>query len=243
MGQSSSNDRTAVPAVRELSVLRHELLNVLQGLAGMARLLRSSGLTQEQKGWLAAMQQSVDQAGYLVRAAASWEYGGVAECVPKQEFNGSILLQQVILAHTPAAQAKRLDLLLKHAPNLPVRWHGDACLIRQLLDNLVGNAVKFTAHGEVRISAHLESGGTVVLVVSDTGPGVPAPERELIFKARERGSRGWDKPGSGLGLWLSRRIVTRLGGEICCQPSPGGGAEFRVSLPQLACSRESDYPR
>jgi signal transduction histidine kinase len=220
--------------------LRHELLNVLQGMAGVTRQLQLSGLTSEQKMWLEAMQRSVDQADYLVRAAAPWEKGGVAESGPSRRFNGKVLLEQALLAHMNAAREKGLSLKLSVAPGLPIRWRGDACLVRQLLDNLLGNAVKFTTRGEVRLSARLERDATVVLTVADTGPGIPEPERELVFRARERGSGGRDQPGCGLGLWLSRRIATRLGGEICCHAAPGGGAEFSVSLPGLAGSGSCD---
>lgn len=220
--------------------MRHELLNVLQGMAGVTRQLQLSGLTGEQEKWLEAMQRSVDQADYLVRAAAPWENSGVAEPEPSRRFNGKILLEQALLAHMNAAQEKGLSLKLSVPPGLPIRWQGDACLVRQLLDNLLGNAVKFTMRGEVRLGAHLDRDAMLVLTVVDTGPGVPEAERELVFQARERGSGGRDQPGCGLGLWLSRRIATRLGGEICCHAAPGGGAEFRVSLPGLACSGSCD---
>lgn len=242
MGQPSFDERTAVPAAHELSVLRHELLNVLHGLTGMTGLLHRSGLTSEQLGWLEAIRQSVDQAAFLVRAAASWEYGGVAEKAPAEDFNGVLLLEQLLLAHTPAANTKGLDLSLSLASGLPERWQGDAFLLRQLLDNLLGNAVKFTAKGSIQLAARLEDDSTIVLAVSDTGPGVPAEERKRIFEARERGSLGKNKPGYGLGLWLSRQIVTRLGGEISCLPAAGGGAEFWVRLPRLARLAGGNYP-
>ena len=242
MGEPSLNERTGVPAVHELSVLRHELLNVLHGLTGMARLLHRSGLTAEQRGWLEAIRQSADQAAFLVRAAAPWEYVRVSECDPAKDFNGILLLKQSLLAHTPAANTKGLSLALSITPGVPERWRGDAFLLRQLLDNLLGNAVKFTVQGEVRLTARLEHEDTVILAVSDTGPGVPAAERELIFRARERGTLGRDKPGCGLGLWLCRQIVSRLGGEISCIPAAGGGAEFQVRLPQLVRPAQRNYP-
>lgn len=243
MGQTSSGENTAGLAVREISVLRHELLNVLLGLTGMARLLHGSGLTAEQREWIEAMDRSVEQAAYLVHAAASWERCGVAERRPPPEFNGIRLLEQVVLAHTPAAQSKGLSLRLSCSPGLPARWRGELGLLRQLLDNLLGNAVKFTDHGEVAVSARVGREGSILLAVRDTGPGVRPTELKRIFEARERGSSGQGKPGSGLGLWLSRRIVERMGGEISCHPAPDGGAEFRVSLPRLAFLEGGIYPR
>ena len=214
-------------------MLRHELLNVLQGMESVTRALQLSGLSGEQEKWLEAMQRSVQQADYLVRAAAPWECSGVEE---PRAFNGHALLEQVTLAHAAAAAEKGLAVKLSIASGLPCGWRGDACLLRQLLDNVVGNAVKYTKRGEVKLSAVPAEGSMVVLTVSDTGPGIPEAEREVVFEARQRGSGGREHPGSGLGLWLSRRIVTRLGGDICCHSAPGGGAEFRVSLPGLACS-------
>ena len=95
MGQTSGNDPAANSAVRELSVLRRELLNVLQGMESVTRLLRSTGLTGEQEKWLEAMQRSVQQADYLVRAAVPWERDGVEERAPSRVFNGIALLEQV----------------------------------------------------------------------------------------------------------------------------------------------------
>ncbi len=242
MGQSSSGKPAADAAVRELSVLRHELLNVLHGMTGVTRLLQDSGLDAEQRAWLEALQQSVSQAGHLVRAAAPWESNGVSENTPAPGFNGTALLEQVVLAHTAAAEDKGLCLELSIEAAVPGRWRGDACLLRQLLDNVLGNAVKYTERGWIRLAAALDGDTTVVLSVSDTGPGIPEAERELVFQARRRGAGGRGHPGCGLGLWLSRRIARRLGGEIRCHAAPGGGAEFRVSLPGLACSRPYDQP-
>ena len=219
-------------------MLRHELANVINGLTGMAGLLKSSGLKPEQERWLEAIEQSAAQLHFLVRAAD--ETRSLVGRISR--FNGVKLLEQAITAHTAAAQAKSLRLLLSIDAELPAYWSGDSRLTRQFLDNLLGNAIKFTESGDVRLSARGDSGKTLALAVSDTGPGVPASERKRIFGIFDRGTSGSGKPGQGLGLPVCRRIVTALGGEIRYAPRTGQGARFQVSLPGTLGSEPESRP-
>jgi signal transduction histidine kinase len=113
---------------------------------------------------------------------------------------------------------------------------GDATLLRQVLDNLIGNAIKYTAEGHqpyVRISSRPE-GDTVRIDVADRGIGIPEDQRDSVFTAFSRadGSEGY--PGTGLGLAIVHRIVERHGGRTGVTDNPGGGTRIWFTLPLAA---------
>lgn len=200
----------------------------------MAGLLRSTGLGPDQERWLDAIEQSARQMHFLVHSTTHCnEDPLVSGAAGRHKFNGMSLLEQTITAHTPAAGKKGLKLLLTVAPKLPVYWRGHEGLLRQLLDNLLGNALKFTDAGQVLLEVCPGEKQTLQFLVQDSGTGVPAADRERIFGVRERGTNGRDRPGSGLGLSVCRRIVDLMGGRISCAETEGGGAEFVVSLPHM----------
>jgi two-component system sensor histidine kinase GlrK len=138
------------------------------------------------------------------------------------------LLRQSVRSQQLAAQGKSLRVHLD-AASFTV-W-ADAAKLRSVVDNLIGNAIKFTpAGGEVRVQARL-NGGTATIDVLDSGPGVPPEEREAIFEAFFRGRAGafGRAEGTGLGLAIAREFVEAHGGRI--EVVPGGGGHFRVTLP------------
>lgn len=229
MGQSPGLKDSAAGVSEEVAVLRHELANVIDGLSGMTRLLRSSGLGPDQSCWLDAIEGSAEQLRHLVR-------GVDRECTRRPpgtqiRTNGPCLIERAVVAHAPVADAKGLRLMLAFDPDLPDHWNCDGPTLRQLLDNLLGNALKFTDRGDVMLGVRAEPGGSLRIEVRDTGPGIPGKDISRIFQVRERGSNGKGRPGSGLGLPLCRRIVGDLGGEIEYRPGQGGGSVFEVRLP------------
>jgi hypothetical protein len=160
--------------------------------------------------------------------------------------DGMEILEQVVISHTPAARAGNTRLLLVTEPGLARHWHCDSCLVRQLLDNLVGNAIKFTRAGEVVIEvASVPAAGTedemLEFSISDTGQGLEAGDPKRIFGAYRQGrpSRE-DSPGDrGLGLFICRNIVLALNGRISCTSRQDGGARFKIALPQALIYRET----
>jgi two-component sensor histidine kinase len=240
MGQSPGYSESVPGAADEIAVLRHELANVLNGLAGMTKLLKSSALGPEQTGWLDAIEGSADQMRYLLRHSGAGS--GLTAPGNVSRMNGQRVLEQALTAHAPSAAAKGLRLMLTVAADLPVYWHSDKQLLRQLLDNLLANAVKFTDSGDVAVTARAGDGRCLDLAVRDTGPGVPASDRARIFRVRERGVSAQERPGAGLGLSICSRITAELGGVIECRPGQGGGTEFTVSLPR-ALGRCGEFAR
>ena len=134
------------------------------------------------------------------------------------------------------AHQKGLELAGRIAPDVPDRLVGDAPRLRQVLVNLVGNAIKFTERGEVvvQVEKQSEEAGAVVLgfLVADTGIGIPRDKQELIFEAfaQADGSTTREYGGTGLGLSISAQLVGLMGGRIAVESEPGRGSRFRFSV-------------
>jgi len=221
--------------------LGHELGNVLNGLLGMTRLVRDSGLNAEQEYWLKAIEQSGRQLRSLVESFSHERcQPGASFHLKPADLDGIELLEHALIAHAPAARDSATRLLLTVAPGVPRYWHCDPCMLRQVLDNLLGNALKFTRAGEVMLEAVIptDSGcppGTLRLAVRDSGPGIDAALGRRMFRAYERGpDQICDAaPGYGLGLFICRRIVHAMGGTIGWSSPAAGGARFEVTLPEV----------
>jgi hypothetical protein len=247
---------------QSLAILGHELDNVLNGLLGMTRLLRDSGLNAEQDRWSRAIEHSGRQLRRLVSAfRASEEPPGEAQReaaarpgeVPLryvaggevESLDGIDLLEQAVISQAPLAARRRNRILLTIDPGIPQEWQADACRLRQLLDNLLGNANKFTVDGEILLCASLDRSGeqaagrTLRLTVTDSGPGVDPEAKSRVFEVWEQESdrTRLEFGGSGLGLYVCREAVSAMGGTIGLCTPPGGGARFEISLPGVVWDR------
>ena len=204
----------------------------------MARLVRESGLSAEQDYWLEAIEQSGRQLGRLVEAYCrrGTSREGPAR-IEATHFDGIELIEQVLLSHAPAARSSGNQLLLDVSAELARHWSADSRLLRQLLDNLLGNAVKFTRSGRVVLEAAVESGegrgrDTLVIRISDSGPGVDRALGERMFDAYRRGPEP-GRAGLGLGLHICRNIAEAMGGSIGWSDSGLGGACFELRVPAV----------
>ncbi|MSQ97718.1 MAG: hypothetical protein EXR85_00245 [Xanthomonadales bacterium] len=246
-----------------LDLLRHELRTPVTGILGMCELLQKSELTGEQFQLASAVQESGEQllrlisgmgSGFGSRFGSGYDIGSPATVegsqAGKQVLNGGILMEQVIRAHWPAAHRKGIGLFLHYDHRLSACWHADIVCLRQLLDNLLANAIKFTHQGYVLVEvlqSRLNSSGRadVELKISDTGIGIAQRDARRIYSVREQGSGDIADRfgGSGLGLYVSSRMAAVLGGCITHE-SPGYGRTcFRVALPDLADPGTEDFGR
>lgn len=145
----------------------------------------------------------------------------------------------------PAAEAKHLALIWSTAANLPANIKVDATRLRQVLVNLLGNAVKFTQHGSVTLRLKLSPDGLgLMLEVADTGPGIPAERRHQLFRDFERLGEAAlpTTEGAGLGLAISSHLATLMGGSLSYEDNPAGGSVFSVKLPLSAIAVPSIPP-
>jgi PAS domain S-box-containing protein len=231
---------------RFLAMVSHEIRTPLNGLLGMADLLGDTPLTAEQATYLEAMKTSGAVLASFIEELldlAKIEAGRFDLAV--EPFALEDFIEDTVELLAPRAQAKGLEICGYVDERLPSRMLGDAARLRQVLFNLVGNAIKFTENGGVSIVVEpAAEAGRVAIAVCDTGVGIAAGDHGRIFHEFERVADGPTRKfaGVGLGLTISKRIVERMGGAIDVESAPDRGSTFRVTVPLLRAADAEDRP-
>jgi two-component system, sensor histidine kinase len=217
-----------------LANMSHEIRTPINGVSGMIALALANCKDPEVQDQLTSAQIA---AGSLISIVddildfSKIEAGKMT--LDLVDFDLGKTVDECVQLLKPAAQGKGLRLGFTFEDKCP-RWlKGDPHRLRQILVNLVGNAVKFTASGSVHIGVKRDRPGVVRFEVSDTGIGIPADKIATIFSAftQADGSHSRRFGGSGLGLTITNRLVTLMGGEVWVESEPGQGTSFFVSLP------------
>lgn len=216
-----------------IASMSHELrtpLNSIIGFTGIILMGLSGELTDEQKKQLTMVRSSARHLLSLINDiidVSKIEEGKVDLSI--EEFDLSALLREMKDSFMVAINEKDLDISLKVPEGLMIR--SDKRRVRQIIVNLVGNAVKFTEEGEIAIrSARKDK--IIEVTVRDTGPGITKDHLDMLFKAFSRvPTEGTIKEGTGLGLYLSKKIADLLGGEISAESEFGRGTEFTFTMP------------
>jgi signal transduction histidine kinase/DNA-binding NarL/FixJ family response regulator len=219
-----------------LAAMSHELRTPLNGVIGYAQILQSDArLAPDQRERVRIVQQSGEHLLHMINDVldlAKIEAGKIE--IRPAPFALGELLRDIAASHAPAAANKRLAFVLDAAADLPELVDGDAQRIRQVLDNLVGNAIKFTPQGRVtlRVEAAVAAGiAEIRFSVIDTGPGITAADQARLFHPFERAAATpADAPGTGLGLAISRALVESMGGALALQSEEKVGSTFAFSL-------------
>ena len=227
---------------RFLATVSHEIRTPMNGIIGMAKLLTGTALTPEQKTYLGAITTSASALLALIEDILDFSKieAGKFELEP-QEMSPRELVEHVVELMAARAFARNIGLGCHIAPDVPETAVLDPGRLRQVLLNLMGNAVKFTEEGGVLVDVGItrnDETRSLRISVSDTGAGLAPADRERIFKEFEQaeGGRTRRHGGAGLGLAISRRIVEAMNGTIAVESEPGSGTTFTVTIPLVGAS-------
>lgn len=220
---------------RFLATVSHEIRTPLNGVLGLAQLLAATRLDAEQASYVEAIAASGRSLAQLIDDILDFskiEAGKIE--LEVEPFALAPLVEGVVELLAPRAQAKHLEIASYIAPDAPETVAGDAARVRQVLVNLAGNAVNFTASGGVGLRVERDAEGALVFRVADTGPGVAPAARDIIFEEFEQGDGSSTRRhgGTGLGLAISRHLAALMGGRLEIEESSGRGAVFAFTLPR-----------
>lgn len=227
---------------RFLAAVSHEMRTPLNGILGMAQLLQRSPLDDAQRGQLEIIGDSARHLQAVIGDLLDLsriEFGKLA--LEDRPLVLADCVGEVAGLLRAVAEDKGLVFSLEMGEGLPESVLGDASRIKQVLHNLIGNAIKFTAAGTVALQVR-RVGETLQFRVRDSGEGVAPDEAQRIFDAFEQGPAGTapGRVGTGLGLTISRRLARAMGGDVVCEPPAGRGACFVFTMP---CRVAAPVPR
>ena len=230
-----------------LANMSHEIRTPLNGILGFANLLQKTGLDGRQQDYLSTIQKSADNLLALINEILDFSKIEAGKLVLEQTpFNLRDLIQETLTILAPAAHDKQLELVSLIYRDTPLALVGDPLRLKQVLTNLVSNAIKFTHKGSIVVRAMLEedliSQAQLRISVRDSGIGLSEQEQRSLFQAFNQvdNSSSRQAGGTGLGLVISKRLIEQMGGEIGVSSEKDEGAEFWLQLTLPKAAEEPD---
>jgi signal transduction histidine kinase len=236
-----------------LATMSHELRTPMNGVLGCTQLLQDTSLTDAQRQLLQTMHRSAEALLALVNDILDFskiEAGKMS--LETADVHLRSLIEDVVTLVSELAKKKALELTVDVAPDVPESLRGDPVRLRQILFNLVGNAIKFTEAGSVAVSvslqqspSHLPDSILLGWKIADTGIGMTDEQQDRLFQAYSQAETSTARKfgGTGLGLMICRQLVELMGGEIAVESRAGKGTAFRYTTLVLpAIQREQVEP-
>ncbi|MEK0451975.1 MAG: hypothetical protein RL088_4243 [Verrucomicrobiota bacterium] len=219
-----------------LAVMSHEIRTPVNGIIGMTELAMATELTAGQRDYLETINSCADSLLSLLNNILDFSKieAGKLE-IERTEFSLRELLGETLTTLAPRAHNKGLELLLHIRSEVPDVIVGDPHRLRQIVVNLVGNALKFTEHGDVMVrvenSRWIDGDAELVFSIADTGIGIPADRKDSVFHAFSQADYSTTRRfgGTGLGLAITRQLASMMDGDITVESEVGRGTVFRFT--------------
>ncbi len=236
------SEETSRSKTQFLAMMSHEIKTPMQAIVGILDLLRLTELTPEQKDLIQHITHSANLLQTLLKDVLDYSRMGSSEMkLEELSFSVRFVMDSIIRQMTPKAREQGIELKLEVADNFPGFIVGDQNRLSQVLFNLLGNAIKFTQYGEVKLKASVLKSKNLRFEVSDTGIGIPKDKQKILFSPFRQVDASMTRRfgGTGLGLAICRRIIDLMNGTIGVDSVLGKGSTFWFVIPCRLPSRDA----